>query len=67
MSNVGFLVIFITIITNYVSVVHGDCEMDCTDSQVQQFYRSVSNNAGNSRVNFGIYFVRIFNVTQPNC
>lgn len=39
-SQMGFLIIIlVVIITNYVSV-KGDCEMDCTDLQVQQHYRS---------------------------
>lgn len=37
-----FIITFVLIVTNYVSV-KCDCEMDCTDSQVQLHYRVIAN------------------------
>lgn len=54
----GYLIVLITIIANLLTV-HGDCEMDCTDTQVQQNYGSVANTE-NSRPNSGINFYYIF-------
>lgn len=46
----GLLFIFIAIIAKF-GLVNGDCEMDCTDSDVRQSYREKD-----SRVNDGTYF-----------
>lgn len=57
----GYLIIFVTITVNCVPSVHSDCEMDCTNLQVQQLYHSIANSAKEySRVNFGIFiFINI--------
>lgn len=48
-----YFLISITITANYIPVHGRDCEMDCTDLQVQQIYRSDAD-TGNSRVNTGM-------------
>lgn len=47
MLHFGCFVILLAVITNCVPVHGRDCEMDCTDLQVQQSYRPVAD-AGNA-------------------
>ncbi|KAJ6645636.1 hypothetical protein Bhyg_00843 [Pseudolycoriella hygida] len=53
MGSFVYLLAVITIASNFVPVVLGDCEMDCTDLQMQQMYRSSSevNSGSNANTN----------------